>query len=174
MAGKDLEELLVSSEVQTARDRLEDYDAAELAADTSRMVSKSSKICVKRSWHCQGRSECCSKPSTGPGRVQESRSTTPATAQVYRVVRAASSTRAARRWHASDSRVGRAGTRDRGVDMTILTARAGTLTEGVVALRLPSPDAGDITTIDGYIEDHQLDGGCAQRCALVTAQQLMR
>jgi hypothetical protein len=35
MAGKDLEELLVSSEVQTARDRLEDYDAAELAADAN-------------------------------------------------------------------------------------------------------------------------------------------
>lgn len=35
MAAKELEELLVSSEVQTARDRLEDYDAAELAADAS-------------------------------------------------------------------------------------------------------------------------------------------
>jgi hypothetical protein len=31
MAGDVLEELLVSSEVQTARDRMEDYDAAETA-----------------------------------------------------------------------------------------------------------------------------------------------
>ncbi|HYK67457.1 MAG TPA: hypothetical protein VEV45_05890 [Streptosporangiaceae bacterium] len=30
-----LEELLVSSEVQTARDRLEDYQAAEAAAETN-------------------------------------------------------------------------------------------------------------------------------------------
>jgi hypothetical protein len=33
MADNVLEELLVSSEVQTARDRLEDYDAAETAAN---------------------------------------------------------------------------------------------------------------------------------------------
>ncbi len=33
MADKALEELLVSSEVQTARDRIEDYVAAELAAN---------------------------------------------------------------------------------------------------------------------------------------------
>ena len=32
MPGNALEELLVSAEVQTARDRLEDYDAAEAAA----------------------------------------------------------------------------------------------------------------------------------------------
>ena len=32
MAGDALEELLVSSEVQTARDRMEDYDTAESAA----------------------------------------------------------------------------------------------------------------------------------------------
>jgi len=32
MADSALEELLVSSEVQTARDRLEDYEAAEAAA----------------------------------------------------------------------------------------------------------------------------------------------
>jgi hypothetical protein len=35
MADKVLEELLVSSEVQTARDRLEDYDAAEVAAEAN-------------------------------------------------------------------------------------------------------------------------------------------
>ena len=35
MPSRELEELLVSSEVQTARDRLEDYDTAESAADTN-------------------------------------------------------------------------------------------------------------------------------------------
>lgn len=35
MADKSLEELLISSEVQTARERLEDYDAAEVAADAN-------------------------------------------------------------------------------------------------------------------------------------------
>ncbi len=35
MAHNVLEELLVSSEVQTARDRMEDYQAAETAADAN-------------------------------------------------------------------------------------------------------------------------------------------
>jgi len=35
MASNPLEELLVSSEVQTARDRLEDYESAEQAADAN-------------------------------------------------------------------------------------------------------------------------------------------
>jgi hypothetical protein len=35
MADTVLEELLVSSEVQTARDRLEDYEAAEAAANNN-------------------------------------------------------------------------------------------------------------------------------------------
>jgi hypothetical protein len=35
MVSKELDELLVSSEVQTARDRLEEYDAAEVAADAN-------------------------------------------------------------------------------------------------------------------------------------------
>lgn len=35
MTRKALEELLVSSEVQTARDRLEDYEAAEAAASAN-------------------------------------------------------------------------------------------------------------------------------------------
>jgi hypothetical protein len=35
MADKVLEELLVSSEVQTARDRMEDYDTAEAAAEAN-------------------------------------------------------------------------------------------------------------------------------------------
>jgi hypothetical protein len=35
MAHNELEELLVSSEVQTARDRMEDYQAAEAAAEAN-------------------------------------------------------------------------------------------------------------------------------------------
>lgn len=35
MADKALEELLVSSEVQTARTRMEDYDTAETAAEAN-------------------------------------------------------------------------------------------------------------------------------------------
>jgi hypothetical protein len=35
MADKALEELLISSEVQTARIRMEDYDAAETAVEAS-------------------------------------------------------------------------------------------------------------------------------------------
>ena len=35
MPNSALEELLVSSEVQTARDRMEDFDAAEAAAETN-------------------------------------------------------------------------------------------------------------------------------------------
>jgi RimJ/RimL family protein N-acetyltransferase len=60
-----------------------------------------------------------------------------------------------------------------GGGMTVLTAPAGTLTDGVVALRLPSPDAGDITTIDTYVEDDQLDGGWLPEVPLVTGQQLV-
>lgn len=40
MADKALEELLVSSEVQTARDRLEDYEAAEAAAENNPDVER--------------------------------------------------------------------------------------------------------------------------------------
>jgi RimJ/RimL family protein N-acetyltransferase len=57
--------------------------------------------------------------------------------------------------------------------MTILTAPAGTLTDGAVALRLPSPNAGDVTTIDKYIEEDQLDGGWLPDVPLVTGQQLV-
>jgi hypothetical protein len=35
MADNVLEELLVSAEVQTARDRMEDYDTAEVAVETN-------------------------------------------------------------------------------------------------------------------------------------------
>jgi hypothetical protein len=48
--------------------------------------------------------------------------------------------------------------------MTILKAPAGTLTDGVVELRLPSPEVGDITTINRYVEDEQLEGGWLPGC----------
>ncbi len=57
--------------------------------------------------------------------------------------------------------------------MTILTAPPGALTDGVVELRLPSPDAGDIETIIGYIEHQQLDGGWLPDIPLVSAQRLV-
>jgi RimJ/RimL family protein N-acetyltransferase len=55
--------------------------------------------------------------------------------------------------------------------MTILKAPAGTLTDGVVELRLPSPDAGDIATINQYVEDEQLDGAWLPDVPLVTGEQ---
>jgi len=58
--------------------------------------------------------------------------------------------------------------------MTILKAPAGTLTDGVVELRLPSPDAGDIATINQYVEDEQLDGGWLPHVPLVTGEQLVK
>ncbi|HEX6449738.1 MAG TPA: GNAT family N-acetyltransferase [Trebonia sp.] len=57
--------------------------------------------------------------------------------------------------------------------MTILRAPAGALTDGVVELRLPSPDAGDIGTINQYVEDEQLDGGWLPDVPLVTGEQLV-
>jgi RimJ/RimL family protein N-acetyltransferase len=57
--------------------------------------------------------------------------------------------------------------------MTILTAPAGTLTDGVVELRLPSPDAGDVATINQYVEDEQLQGGWLPDVPLVTGEQLV-
>jgi hypothetical protein len=59
-------------------------------------------------------------------------------------------------------------------DMTILKAPAGTLNDGVVELRLPSPDAGDITTVDRYVNDEQLDGGWLPDVPLVTGEQLVK
>ena len=45
--------------------------------------------------------------------------------------------------------------------MTILTAPVGRLADHVVTLRLPSPDAGDVATVDNYVQEEQLDGaGC--------------
>lgn len=58
--------------------------------------------------------------------------------------------------------------------MTILTAPAGTLTDGVVELRLPSPDAGDIAAINQYVEDEQLQGGWLPDVPLVTGEQLVK
>ena len=48
--------------------------------------------------------------------------------------------------------------------MTILTAPVGRLADHVVTLRLPSPDAGDVATVDNYVQEEQLDGGLAGRC----------
>jgi RimJ/RimL family protein N-acetyltransferase len=53
-------------------------------------------------------------------------------------------------------------------------APAGTLTDGVVELRLPSPDAGDIATINQYVEDEQLDGGWLPDVPLVTGERLVK
>lgn len=57
--------------------------------------------------------------------------------------------------------------------MTILNAPTGTLTDGVVELRLPSPEAGDIATVDRYVEDEQLDGGWLPDVPLVTGERLV-
>jgi hypothetical protein len=58
--------------------------------------------------------------------------------------------------------------------MTLLTAPVSTLTDGVVDLRLPSLQAGDIETINRYIEDDQLDGGWLPDIPLVPAQRVLR
>ena len=58
--------------------------------------------------------------------------------------------------------------------MTILKAPAGTLADGVVELRLPSPDAGDVATINQYVEDEQLDGGWLPDVPLVTGERLVK
>ena len=57
--------------------------------------------------------------------------------------------------------------------MTILRAPASMLTDGVVELRLPSADAGDVATIAEYVDDHQLDGGWLPKVPLVTAERLV-
>jgi RimJ/RimL family protein N-acetyltransferase len=58
--------------------------------------------------------------------------------------------------------------------MTILKAPAGTLTDGVVELRLPSPDAGDIATIIRYVEDEQLEGGWLPDVPPMTGERLIK
>ncbi len=55
--------------------------------------------------------------------------------------------------------------------MTQFTAPARPLTDGVVRLRLPSPAAGDIDAVRGYITQDQLDGGWLPEIPLVSAEQ---
>jgi len=56
--------------------------------------------------------------------------------------------------------------------MTILTAPAQALTDGVVDLRLPSPDD-DVAAVDQYVSADQLDGGWLPDVPLVTGEQLV-
>ena len=45
--------------------------------------------------------------------------------------------------------------------MSIITTPTGTLADDVVTLRLPAPDAGDVATVDSYIQQEQLgEDGC--------------
>ena len=55
--------------------------------------------------------------------------------------------------------------------MTQFTAPARPLTDAVVRLRLPSPAAGDIDAVRGYINQDQLDGGWLPEIPLVSAEQ---
>jgi ribosomal-protein-serine acetyltransferase len=57
--------------------------------------------------------------------------------------------------------------------MTLLTAPEDLLTDGVVELRLPSPDAGDITAMNHYVDDEQLDGGWLPDIPLVPAPRVV-
>jgi hypothetical protein len=58
--------------------------------------------------------------------------------------------------------------------MTTFPARIEPLTDGVVTLRLPSPDAGDVDTVLSYIEEEQLDGGWLPEIPLIPAEQAVR
>jgi RimJ/RimL family protein N-acetyltransferase len=55
--------------------------------------------------------------------------------------------------------------------MTHLAALAQSLTDGILTLRLPSPAAGDIDTVRGYIDQDQLDGAWLPGIALIPAEQ---
>lgn len=57
--------------------------------------------------------------------------------------------------------------------MTVLKAPAGTLTDGVVELRLPSPDAGDVAAIRQYVANEQLAGGWLPDVPIVSGEQLV-
>jgi RimJ/RimL family protein N-acetyltransferase len=57
--------------------------------------------------------------------------------------------------------------------MTLVTPPAHPLTDGVVALRVPSPGAGDITAINQYVNDEQLEGGWLPDIPLVPAERLV-
>jgi RimJ/RimL family protein N-acetyltransferase len=54
--------------------------------------------------------------------------------------------------------------------MTHFTAPVQPLTDGVVTLRLPSADAGDVDAVRGYTEQKQLDGGWLPEIPLVAAE----
>jgi RimJ/RimL family protein N-acetyltransferase len=58
--------------------------------------------------------------------------------------------------------------------MIDFTAPTEPLTDGVVTLRLPSADAGDVESVISYIEDEQLDGGWLPEIPLVSAEQAVR
>ncbi len=55
--------------------------------------------------------------------------------------------------------------------MTHFTPPAQPLADGVVALRLPSVSAGDVDSVDSYIDGEQLDGGWLPEIPLVSAEQ---
>jgi RimJ/RimL family protein N-acetyltransferase len=55
--------------------------------------------------------------------------------------------------------------------MTLLTPPAQPLTDGVLTLRLPSPAAGDIDTVRGYIDQDQLDGVWLPAIPFIPAEQ---
>jgi RimJ/RimL family protein N-acetyltransferase len=55
--------------------------------------------------------------------------------------------------------------------MTHFPAPARPLTDGVVTLRLPSPEAGDADAVLGYIDQEQLDGGWLPGIPLVSAER---
>jgi len=55
--------------------------------------------------------------------------------------------------------------------MTLFTAPAEPLTDGVVTLRLPSPAAGDIDTIRWYVDQEQLDGVWLPAIPMIPAEQ---
>ena len=72
MADKALEELLVSSEVQKARDRLEDDEAA-----AERNPEDEEELSDLPPWSiCRARCGCCWLPSIARRRASASRSTT--------------------------------------------------------------------------------------------------
>lgn len=57
--------------------------------------------------------------------------------------------------------------------MTHLTAPARPLTDGVVTLRLPSPAAGDVDAVRGYISQDQLDCFWLPGIPLIPAEQAL-
>jgi RimJ/RimL family protein N-acetyltransferase len=58
--------------------------------------------------------------------------------------------------------------------MTRLATPTEPLTDGMVTLRLPAVDTGDIDAVISYIEEEQLDGGWLPEIPLVSAEQAVR